>query len=186
MVTTRDFEALGVFQEVHKDLTKDQNYFEKEIHVEILWTWKKTWVLYNKTRTQWTTWVAKDTLSFGEGGNKRNHVYGNLFVLCSKWNHPGNLEIEHVSPIVAFVCNHMLLWLWLSQLHWEDPCIGLQVYWKWGNYEPYIGAWSQLALCIGRTSMERRCHILNLPVLHIGEYLSSGHWWQQDEIVSCG
>ena len=25
-----------------------------------------------------------------------------------KENHPGNLEIEHVSPIVAFVCNHML------------------------------------------------------------------------------
>ena len=58
---------------------------------------------------------------FGEGGNKRNHVYGNLFVLCTKRKPPRNLEIEHVSPIVAFVCNHMLLWLWLSQLHSGRP-----------------------------------------------------------------
>ena len=48
-------------------------------------------------------------LNIGEGGNKRNHDYGNLFVLCSKIKPPRNLEIEHVSPIVAFVYNHMLL-----------------------------------------------------------------------------
>src|SRR3954470_181464 len=47
-------------------------------------------------------------------------------------NHLGNLEIEHVSPIVAFVCNHRLLWLWLSRLHWEDSCIVFS-YWTWGS-----------------------------------------------------
>ena len=92
----------------------------------------------------------EDTLSFGEGGNKRNHVYGNLFVLCSKGNHPGNLEIEHVSPIVAFVYNHMLLWLWLSQLHWEDPCIVFRLL-KMRDLESYMGTEDKLAMVYGRT-----------------------------------
>ena len=69
--------------------------------------------------------------SFGEGGNKRNHVYMAIsFWLCTKNEPPRDLEIEHVSPTVASVYIHMLIWLWLSQLHWEDPCIGLQVNWK--------------------------------------------------------
>ena len=64
-----------------------------------------------------------------------NHLGGGYFKFWRRWqqkgpmsmaitlccapneNHLGNLEIEHVSPIVAFVYNHMLLWLWLSQLH---------------------------------------------------------------------
>ena len=60
----------------------------------------------------WRRWQQKGTMSMA------------ITLCCApKENHLGNLEIKHASPIVAFVCNHMLLWLWLSQLHWEDPCI---------------------------------------------------------------
>src|SRR3954467_6641628 len=88
---------------------------------------------------------------FGEGGNKRNHVYGNLFVLCSKGNHLGNLEIEHVSPIVALVYSHMLLWLWLSQLHWEDPCIVFRLTENEGTRNPTWVPEDKLAMVYGRT-----------------------------------
>ena len=59
--------------------------------------------------------------SFGQGGNKRNHVYGNLFVLCTKRKPPRDLEIEHVSCTVASVYSHMLNGHWLSQLHSGRP-----------------------------------------------------------------
>ena len=54
----------------------------------------------------WRRWQQKGTMSM-------------VVTLCwaPKENHLGNLEIKHASPIVAFVYNHMLLWLWLSQLH---------------------------------------------------------------------
>src|SRR3954464_5582948 len=51
----------------------------------------------------------------------------------------------------------------------EDPCIGIFrlpriVY---GNISLHWCLVDMLALCIGRTSMERLCHILDLPVLHL-------------------
>ena len=45
------------------------------------------------------------------------------FCVCTRRKPLRDLEIEHVSRTVASVYNHMLNGLWLSQLHWEDPCI---------------------------------------------------------------
>ena len=126
----------------------------------------------------WTRWQQKEPC-----------LYGNLFLLCTKRKPPRDLEIEHVSRTVASVYSHMLNGLWLSQLHSGRP-----MHWHLQVNQNCVMEletlhWclvDKLALCIGRTSMERLCHILNLPVLHLGEYLSSGHWWHQDEIVSCG
>src|SRR3954471_24409685 len=60
----------------------------------------------------WTRWQQKEP-----------YQWQSLCVVHQKEKPPRDLEIEHVSPTVAFVYSHMLLWLWLSQLHWEDPCI---------------------------------------------------------------
>ena len=108
-------------------------YIWDGIHDMIIWSVGKIYVLYNKTSTQWTTWVDKDTQVLDKVATKGTMFIWLSFCMCTRRKPPRDLEIEHVSPIVAFMCNHMLLWLWLSQLHWEDPCIGLQVNWKWGN-----------------------------------------------------
>src|SRR3954470_23229734 len=63
---------------------------------------------------------------------------------------PRNLEIEHVSPIVAFVCNHMLLWPWLSQLHWEDPYTVFSLL-DMGTWNPTWVSENKLAMVYGRT-----------------------------------
>ncbi len=107
-----------------------------------------------------------------------------------KENHPGNLEIEHVSPIVAFVCNHMLLWLWLSQKHWEDPCIVFRLTENEGTRNPTWVPEDKLAMVYGRTLWKdfvtlSICQYSILCVL-IQQPQSSGHWWQQDGIVTCG
>src|SRR4051812_8650926 len=81
---------------------------------------------------------------------QKEPFYGNHFVLCSKGNHPGNLEIEHVSTIVAFVCNHMLLWLWISQLHWEDPYTVFSLL-DMGTWNPTWVSENKLAMVYGRT-----------------------------------
>ena len=116
-------------------------------------------------------------------------LYGYLFVCALEEKPPRDLEIEHVSRTVASVYSHMLNGHWLSQLHSGRP-----MHWHLQVNQNCVREletlhWcldDKLALCIGRTSMERLCHILDLPVLHLGEYLSSSHWWHQDEIVSCG
>ena len=51
----------------------------------------------------------------------------------------------------------------------EDPCIGIFRLTRivYGNISLHWCLVDKLALCIGRTSMERLCHILDLPVLHL-------------------
>ena len=86
----------------------------------------------------WTRWQQEEPC-----------LYGNLFLLCTRWKPHRDLEIEHVSPIVASVYSHMLNGHWLSQLHWEDPCIGLQVNWNEGTWNPTLVPEDKLALCMG-------------------------------------
>src|SRR3954466_5263735 len=107
--------------------------------------------------------------SLGQGGNKRNHVYMAIsFRMCTRRKPPRDLEIEHVSRTVASVYSHMLNGLWLSQLHSGRPMHWhLQVNWNCVR-ELETLHWcldDKLALCIGRTSMERLCHIIDLSVL---------------------
>src|SRR3954467_7944844 len=51
----------------------------------------------------------------------------------------------------------------------EDPRIGIFRLTRigYGNISLHWCLDDKLALCIGRTSMERLCHILDLPVLHL-------------------
>ena len=140
--------------------------FWKEIHVEILWDWEKTYVLYNKTRTQWTTWVAKDTLSFGEGGNKRNHVYGNPFVLCSKRKPPRKLRDWTCFSNCGFrVQPHAIYGSGLVNYIGKTHALS-SGYWTWG---PGIlhGYWRQASNGVWEDPLERLRHILNLPELHL-------------------
>ena len=87
----------------------------------------------------WTRWQQKEPCR-----------WQSLCVVLQKKTHLGNLEIEHVSPIVAFVCNHMLLWLWLSQLHWEDPCIVFRLL-DMRTWNPTWVLEDKLAMVHGRT-----------------------------------
>ena len=67
-----------------------------------------------------------------------------------KENHPGNLEIEHVSPIVAFVYNHMLLMAlaWSTTLGRPMHCLQVT---ENEDLESYMGTEDKLAMVYGRT-----------------------------------
>src|SRR3954471_549695 len=97
-------------------------YFEKEIHVEILQRMRKELVFYiiKQGLNEPPRWRILEVLE--KVATKGTMSMAITLCCAPNENHLGNLEIEHVSPIVAFVCNHMLLWLCLSQLHWEDSC----------------------------------------------------------------
>ena len=89
--------------------------------------------------------------SFGQGGNKRNHVYMAIsFCMCTKRKPPRDLEIEHVFRTVASVYSHMLNGHWLSQLHsGRSMHWPLQVNWNEGTRNPTLVPEDKLALCMG-------------------------------------
>ena len=59
--------------------------------------------------------------SFGQGGTKGTMFIWLSICMCTRRKPPRDLEIEHVSRIVASVYSHMLNGLWLSQLHSGRP-----------------------------------------------------------------
>src|SRR3954468_10769305 len=96
--------------------------FWKETHVEILQRLRKGVVIYiiKQGLNEPPRWKILEVLE--KVATKGTMSMAITLCCAPNENHLGNLEIEHVSPIVAFVCNHMLIWLWLGELHWEDPC----------------------------------------------------------------
>src|SRR3954470_21721908 len=93
----------------------------------------------------WTRWQQEEPC-----------LYGNLFLLCTRRKPPRYLEIEHVSRTVASVYSHMLNGHWLSQLHSGRPMHWpLQVTRMRELETLHWCLIDKLALCIGRTPMER-------------------------------
>src|SRR3954471_5709120 len=89
--------------------------------------------------------------SFGQGGNKRNHVNGNLFVLCTKRKPPRDLEIEHVSPTVAFVYSHMLYGSGLVNYIGKTHTLVFRFTGNEGTRNPTLVPEDKLAMVYGRT-----------------------------------
>ena len=111
------------------------------------------------------------------------------FCMCTRRKPPKDLEIEQVSRTMASVNSHMLNGLWLSQLHSGRPLHWHLLRLTGFMYLKYILTlvparqarivyWEDF---YGKTLSHSRS--AGTP---FGVYLSSGHWWRQDEIVSCG
>src|SRR3954462_6089771 len=110
------------------------------------------------------------------------------FCMCTRRKPPRYLDIEHVSRTVASVYSHMLNGLWLSQLHSGRPLhwhlqVDKNCVWK---FIPTLVPGRQASIVYWKDFYGKTLSHSRSAGTPFGEYLSSGHWWRQDKIVSCG